>query len=137
MAINRIPDPRATRPAQFVSIVRLAPVRPKPRAICNRATPGTVRGVTFTVPDGALVPDALVAVTEHAYVMPFASPVTVIDEFAPLAANPPTLQVAVSLMIGEPPSNAGGERASSGRFTDSWRRPEPANACLKARWWPP
>ncbi len=52
-------------------------------------------GVTLTVPDAALAPTALFALTEHVYVTPLVSPVTVIGEPAPDAVIPPGLQVAV------------------------------------------
>lgn len=38
--------------------------------------PGTVRGVTVTLPDAAPVPCALVALTLHVYCVPFVIPVT-------------------------------------------------------------
>ena len=56
---------------------------------------GDDAGVTLTVPEAAPVPTALVAVTEHVYVVPFVRPVTVIGDAAPLALNPPGLHVAV------------------------------------------
>ena len=55
---------------------------------------GTVLGVTLTLADGALVPMALVAVTEHANVVPLISPVTISGEAAPVALKPPALHVA-------------------------------------------
>ena len=60
--------------------------------------PGTVAGaagVTLTLADGALVPIALVAVTEHEYVVPLVRPVTTSGDAGPLALTPPTLHVAV------------------------------------------
>jgi hypothetical protein len=56
---------------------------------------GATPGVTLTVPEAALVPLALVAVTEHAYVVPFESPPTVTGEPAPPAEIDPGLHVAV------------------------------------------
>jgi hypothetical protein len=50
----------------------------------NNVTAGA-SGVTPTVPDATLVPIALVAVTEHVYGVPLASPGTTID----VAAAPP------------------------------------------------
>ena len=56
---------------------------------------GLEDGVTLTVPDAALVPDAFVAFTEHEYVVPLVSPVTLIGLAAPLAVNGPGVQVTV------------------------------------------
>jgi hypothetical protein len=57
--------------------------------------------------DAALSPAALVATTEHVYVLPFVNVVTVSGEVAPDADRvvPPSLevQVAVKLMIAMPP----------------------------------
>ena len=67
-------------------------------AVTPVGAPGTVAGatgVTVTLVDAALVPTALVAVTEHVYVVPLARLVTVIGELEPLAAIEPGLQVAV------------------------------------------
>ena len=46
--------------------------------------PGTVRGVTDTVPDAAPVPAAFVAVTEQVYAVPFVRPDTVIGLAVPV-----------------------------------------------------
>ena len=56
---------------------------------------GATPGVTLTVPEAAPVPAALVAVTEHVYVVPFVRLVTVIGEAAALPVNAPGLHVAV------------------------------------------
>ena len=47
--------------------------------------PGTVYGVTVTVPDAALGPAALVATTEQVYAVPLVNPVTVSGEAGPVA----------------------------------------------------
>ena len=67
-------------------------------AVIPVGAPGTVAGatgVTVTVVDEALVPTALVAVTEQVYVVPLVRPVTVIGEIEPFAAIAPGLHVAV------------------------------------------
>ena len=56
---------------------------------------GARPGVTLTVPEAALAPAALFALTEHVDVTPFVSPVTVMGEPAPEALIPPGLHVAV------------------------------------------
>ena len=56
---------------------------------------GPAAGVTLTVPDAALVPMAFVAFTEHEYVVPLASPVTLIGLAAALALKGPGVHVAV------------------------------------------
>jgi hypothetical protein len=56
---------------------------------------GEVAGVTLTVAEAAPVPIAFVAVTEHVYVVPFARPVTVIGDAAPVLLKPPGLHVAL------------------------------------------
>jgi hypothetical protein len=68
-------------------------------------------GVTAAVADAGPVPTALVAVTEHVYAVPLASPVTVIGEAVPDAVNPPGLHVAVYEVMGDPPSLAGAMNA--------------------------
>jgi hypothetical protein len=50
-------------------------------------------GVTLVAPDGGPVPTVLVAVTEQSWVVPFASPVTVMGEPGPLALNAPHVAV--------------------------------------------
>ena len=57
--------------------------------------PGTVYGVTVTVPDAALGPAALVATTEQVYAVPLVNPVTVSGEAGPVAVKPPALHVTV------------------------------------------
>jgi hypothetical protein len=52
-------------------------------------------GVTVTVPDDALVPMALVAFTEHVYVVPLVRPVTVIGLAVLLPVFGPGVQEAV------------------------------------------
>ena len=61
-------------------------------------------GRTVAVAEGRLFPAALVAVTKHSYRLPLVKPVTTSGDAGPLALNPPTLHVAVKLVIGEPPS---------------------------------
>jgi hypothetical protein len=57
---------------------------------------GEVAGVTeFVALEAVLVPIALVAVTVNAYVVPLVRPVTVIGDEAPVAVNPPVLEVTV------------------------------------------
>jgi len=62
-------------------------------------------GVTFTLAEAALAPTALFALTEQDTCTPPASPVTVIGEDAPCWLCAP--QVAVKLVIAEPPLEAG------------------------------
>ncbi len=69
-------------------------------------------GVTPAEADAALVPTALVAVTEQVYAVPLARPVTVSGEAGPDAENPPGLQVAVYEVMGDPPSLAGAVNAT-------------------------
>jgi hypothetical protein len=54
-----------------------------------------------------LVPIAFVAVTVNVYEVPLERPVIVIGELAPVAVNPPMLEVTVYLIIDEPPSDEG------------------------------
>ena len=61
-----------------VKLIVAAPLLGK--AVPMTGAAGTVNGVTETVPDGPLVPMPLVAVTEHVYVVPFVSPITVIGD---------------------------------------------------------
>jgi hypothetical protein len=75
------------------------PVKP---AVIPPAEKLLFAGVTGTVPDEALAPAAFVAVTEHRYVVLFASPETVTGEVAPVPVSPPGLQVAVKPVIGLP-----------------------------------
>ena len=71
-------------------------------------------GVTvFEAADAGPVPMAVVAVTVQETATPLASPVTVIGEPTEVAACVP--QVAVYDVIGEPPSEAGGENATVAR----------------------
>ena len=70
---------------------------------------GTVVGVTaLLVAEEMLVPYAFVAVTVNVYAMPFESPVIIIGDDPPVAVNPPTFEVTVYVVIGEPPTSAGG-----------------------------
>ena len=70
---------------------------------------GVVAGTTeLLVPDAVLVPNAFVAVTVNVYVVPFVRPVMVIGDAPPVAVKPPTLDVTVYVVIGEPPGSAGG-----------------------------
>jgi hypothetical protein len=48
-----------------------------------------------------------VAVTVNVYEVPLERPVIVIGELAPVAVNPPMLEVTVYLIIDEPPSDEG------------------------------
>jgi hypothetical protein len=68
-------------------------------------------GVTAAVPDAGPVPAALVAVTEQLYAVPFARPVIVIGEAAPLALRAPGLHVTVKLVMADPPLEAGAVNA--------------------------
>ena len=61
-------------------------------------------GVTlFELPEAALVPLTLVAVTVNVYEVPFVKPPTVSGLDPPLAVKPPGLDVAVKLVMGDPP----------------------------------
>lgn len=76
--------------------------------------PGTSAGVTEPlVPDGELVPIALVAVTVKVYAVPFVRPVTV-AVVAPdvVAVNPPLLEVTVYPVMAEPPLKAGADHVT-------------------------
>jgi hypothetical protein len=67
-----------------------------PTALTPVGAFGTVAGTTeLLVPDGVLVPCALVAVTVNVYVVPLVSPVTVIGEEPPVAEKLPMLEVTV------------------------------------------
>src|SRR5260221_13359207 len=90
--------------------------------------PGTTFGVTaFDGAEGAPVPTALVAVTVKVYVVPLVRAVTRIAEAVPVAVTPPGLEVTVYLVIGEPPSLAGGEKA-----TVAWASPGDAGPMVGA-----
>lgn len=56
--------------------------------------PGTVLGVTDTVPDAEPLPNEFVAFTEHEYAVPLVRPVTVIG-LAVSVPDPDGVQVAV------------------------------------------
>jgi hypothetical protein len=65
-------------------------------AVPTVGVPGTVAAVTeFEAAEDALVPTALVAVTEKVYIVPLVSPVTTIGEDAPVAVIPPGEEVTV------------------------------------------
>jgi hypothetical protein len=72
---------------------------------------GATPGVTDTVPDAALAPTALLALTEHEYAVPLVRPDTVSGLAAPLAVSAPGLHVAVKLVIALPPFDAGAVKA--------------------------
>jgi hypothetical protein len=65
-------------------------------ALTEVGASGTVAGVTeLLVPDGVLVPIALVAVTLNVYAVPFERPVMMIGDDVLVAVKPPTLEVTV------------------------------------------
>ncbi len=65
-------------------------------AVPTVGVPGTVAAVTeFEAAEDALVPTALVAVTEKVYIVPLVSPVTTIGEDVPVAVIPPGEEVTV------------------------------------------
>ena len=70
-------------------------------------------GVTASVADAAPAPIALVAITLQLADALLASPVTVMGEAEPVTLIPP--QVAVKLMMAEPPFDAGAENATDPR----------------------
>jgi hypothetical protein len=82
--------------------------------------PGGTRGGAgtneFDAVDGVLVPFAFVAVTVQLYVFPFVKPVTTSGLVAPetVPSAPPfdDVHFAVNVVIGRPPSLAGGENAT-------------------------
>jgi len=75
--------------------------------------PGTLAGVTlFEGADASPVPIEFVAVTVKVYAVPLVRPVTVIGDAAPLATIPPGDEVAVYVVIAEPPVEAGGVNAT-------------------------
>jgi hypothetical protein len=72
---------------------------------------GTVAGtIELLVPEAALVPTALVAVTVKVYVVPFVKPVTVKGEAPPVAVKPPGLDVTVYEVMADPPLVTGAEK---------------------------
>src|SRR5450631_3305991 len=74
--------------------------------------PGNPKGVTRAVAtDAGPVPMTFVAVTVKVYPTPFVRPATTRGLAAPLAVNPPGLEVAVYPVIGSPPVEAGGLKA--------------------------
>ena len=73
-------------------VVALSP--PLAETLCG--APGTVAGVTgFDAVEADPGPAALVAVTLNVYATPLLSPVTVMGLLAPVAVNPPGLEVTV------------------------------------------
>ena len=74
--------------------------------------PGTVRGVTLTLPLALLVPIAFVAFTLQLYAVPFVRLETVTGLALPVPPVPPAgVHVAAYPVIGEPPSDAGAVKA--------------------------
>ena len=70
-------------------------------------------GVTLAVAEGALLPTALVAITEQVTATPLVRPVTVSGDANPVVLSPP--QVTVKLMIAEPPVDAGAVKVTAPR----------------------
>ncbi len=67
-----------------------------PVAVPMVGVPGAVAAVTeFEEPEAALVPTALVAVTEKVYAVPLVRPVTTNGEEVPVAVIPPGDEVTV------------------------------------------
>jgi hypothetical protein len=84
-------------------------------AVPMTGAPGTVAGVTLLeAADAAPVPRALVAVTLNVYAVPFVRPLTTIDAqgatHVPVA--PQGAEVAVNVVMAEPPSLAGAVNAT-------------------------
>jgi len=75
---------------------------------------GTDVGVTFTLAEAALEPTALFALTEQDTGTPPARPVTVMGEAGPCWLCAP--QVAVKLVIADPPFDAGAVNATVAEF---------------------
>jgi hypothetical protein len=77
-------------------------------AVTPVGAPGAVAGVTeLVVAEGVLVPTAFVAVTVKLYTVPLTSPVMVIGEPVLNPLNPPVFDVAVYVVIADPPLLAG------------------------------
>ena len=87
-------------PPSFAGAVKATdPVSPATLKVPIVGAPGTVAGVTlFDAFDGSPVPTALVAVTVHAYALPFVSPVTTIGLAPPelVPVTPPFVEVHVA-----------------------------------------
>jgi hypothetical protein len=96
-------------PPLFTGAVNVTIACPFPAtAVTPVGAPGTVTGVTeFDAVDDALVPIAFVAVTVNVYAVPLTRPVTVIGEPLLEAVNPPVFEVAVYVVIADPPLLAG------------------------------
>ena len=88
---------------------------PLPRvAVPMVGAPGVVAGVAALLALDALpVPTSFVAVTLNVYAVPLVRPVTVSGELAPLAVNPPGLEVTVYEVIAEPPFEDGAENVTT------------------------
>ena len=77
---------------------------------------GTKAGVTELLAlEALLVPIEFVAVIVNVYAVPFDNPSTVIGEPLLLPVNPPGLEVAVYVIMEEPPLLAGGVKVITAR----------------------